>query len=118
MYIEQDKEKPLMKIINSLGGWDVLRSFNLYNWDQHRVLRELHSEYGANAFFRVDVVPDVHNPGQNVIQVAPDGLGMPDKTYYHRFPNDSAIQVPSCVLFCFQSQRIQILISIILIFRS
>ena len=44
-YIESDREKPLLKIINNLGGWDVLRSFNLYNWDPHRVLRELHAEY-------------------------------------------------------------------------
>ena len=93
MYIEQDKEKPLMKIINNIGGWAVLRSFNLYNWDMHRVLRQLHSQYGVNAFFRVDVVPDVQITGQNIIQVSLDGLGMPDKTYYHRFPNNSAIQV-------------------------
>jgi hypothetical protein len=45
-YIEADREKPLMKIINNLGGWDVLRSFNLYNWDPHRVLR--HTEYILN----------------------------------------------------------------------
>jgi hypothetical protein len=45
-YIEADREKPLMKIINNLGGWDVLRSFNLYNWDPHRVLR--HREYILN----------------------------------------------------------------------
>ena len=38
-YVEADRGKPLMKIINNLGGWDVLRSFNLYNWDPHRVLR-------------------------------------------------------------------------------
>ena len=29
------------------------RSFNLYNWDPHRVLRELHSEFGVSAFFEV-----------------------------------------------------------------
>ena len=135
-YIASDREKPLMKIINNLGGWDVLRfcqlwdsfemiwddldttlvqlwdsfeiiwdnmdttlvqlwdsfgiiwdsmdttlgplgvlgstsghfflalllcsllqpcsrSFNLYNWDPHRVLRELHSEFGVSAFFEV-----------------------------------------------------------------
>jgi hypothetical protein len=45
-YIEADREKPLMKIINNLGGWDVLRSFNLYNWDPHRVLR--HRDYILN----------------------------------------------------------------------
>ena len=30
-FIESDREKPLLKIINSLGGWNVLRSFNLYD---------------------------------------------------------------------------------------
>ncbi len=37
-YIESDKEKPLIKIVNNLGGWDVLRTFNLYNWDPHRLI--------------------------------------------------------------------------------
>ena len=111
-YIEADREKPLMKIINNLGGektpdqpaellsltdciagWDVLRSFNLYSWDHHRVLRELHADHGVSAFFRVSVGPDWQSPGQNIIQISPSGLGMPDKTFYHRFPNDSAIQV-------------------------
>ena len=31
----------------------IIRSFNLYNWDPHRVLRELHSEFGVSAFFEV-----------------------------------------------------------------
>ena len=37
-YIESDREKPLIKVVNNLGGWDVLRTFNLYNWDPHRYL--------------------------------------------------------------------------------
>ena len=97
-----------MKIINNLGGeisqagrdshtllsgWDVLRSFNLYSWDHHRVLRELHADYGVSAFFHVDVVSDWQKPGQNIIRISPAGLGMPDRTFYQRFPNDSAIQV-------------------------
>jgi len=91
-YIASDREKPLMKIINNLGGWDVLRSFNLYNWDPHRVLRELHSEFGVSAFFEVSVVPDPRAPGRNIVRVSPSGLGLPDRTYYTRFPNDSAVQ--------------------------
>ena len=35
-FIESDREKPLMKMINALGGWEVLRSFNIYSWDSHR----------------------------------------------------------------------------------
>jgi len=82
----------LQKIINTLGGWEVLRSFNLYSWDSHRVLRELHAEHRVHAFFRIGVISDVTDPSRNIIQIAPDGLGMPDKSYYHRLPDDSAVQ--------------------------
>ena len=94
-FIESDREKPLVKIINNLGGWEVLRSFNLYSWDSHRVLKRLHAEYNVNAFFRVEVVPDVRDPTRNIIRIAPDGLGMPHKSFYHRLPTDSAVQVRS-----------------------
>ena len=77
----------------NIAGWDVLRSFNLYSWDHHRVLRELHADHGVSAFFRVSVGPDWQIPGQNIIHISPSGLGMPDKTFYNRFPNDSAIPV-------------------------
>ena len=80
-------------MINNLGGWDVLRTFNLYNWDPHRVLRELHADYSVPAFFRVDVITDYSNPSSNIIRISPAGLGMPDKTFYQRFPNDSSIKV-------------------------
>jgi len=54
-FVESDREKPLIKIINNLGGWEVLRSFNLYSWDSHRVLKRLHAVYYVNAFFKVEV---------------------------------------------------------------
>jgi hypothetical protein len=68
-FVESDREKPLIKIINNLGGWEVLRSFNLYSWDSHRVLKRLHAEYYVNAFFRVEVVPDVREPTRNIIRI-------------------------------------------------
>lgn len=91
-FIESDHEKPLTKMINSLGGWEVLRSFNIYSWDSHRVLRELHAEHGVDAFFAIDVTSDVRHPANNLIRVRPAGLGMPDKSYYHRLPDDPAVQ--------------------------
>ena len=33
-----------------------------------RVLRELHSEYLVDVFFKVDVQPDYTTPGQNIIR--------------------------------------------------
>ncbi len=92
-FIDIDREKPLLKIVNSLGGWEVLRSFNLYSWDSHRVLRELHSEHKVDAFFRLGVGPDAADPrhGRAAIVVSPGGLGMPDRSYYHRLPDDPAV---------------------------
>ncbi len=91
-FVEGDREKPLLKVINQLGGWDVLRSFNLYSWDSHRVLKELHAEHGVDAFFRIDVVNDVRAPQRNVVRVSPAGLGMPHRSYYHRLPDDHAVK--------------------------
>jgi predicted metalloendopeptidase len=93
-FIESDREKPLLKIINSLGGWNVLRSFNLYSWDSHRVLRELHSEHYVNAFFEIGVVHDASDPSsaRSIIKISPAGLGMSDRSYYHRLPDDPAVQ--------------------------
>ncbi len=93
-FIESDREKPLMKIVNSLGGWNVLRSFNLYSWDSHRVLRELHAEHYVNAFFRIGVDHDPGDPTstRSIIRIEPAGLGMADRSYYHRLPDDPAVQ--------------------------
>ena len=91
-FIDIDREKPLLKIINALGGWEVLRSFHIYSWDAHRVLRKLHAEHKVDAFFSLGVRPDPSNPGTRAaIAVAPGGLGMPDRSYYHRLPDDPAV---------------------------
>ena len=80
----------------------MLRSFNIYSWDSHRVLQRLHADYGVNAFFRVYVDADAHRGrgsnaevggATNVIHIMPDGLGMPHRDYYlNRLPDDPAVQ--------------------------
>ena len=90
-YIESDSDKPLKKIINKLGGWDVLRSFVLYMFDSTRVLTSLHAKYGVNAFFKIDVVADVKSPGRNIVRISPAGLGLPHKSYYNRLPDDPTV---------------------------
>lgn len=90
-FVESDREKPLIKIINALGGWEVLRSFNIYSWDSHRVLQRLHADYFVHAFFRVSVEADAYSD-HNIIRIAPDGLGMPHRDYYlNRLPDDPAV---------------------------
>ena len=50
-----------------------------------------------NIITKVDIYKSVYVHicvlDRNIVRVAPSGLGLPDRTYYTRFPNDSAIQV-------------------------
>ena len=64
---------------SSLGGWEVLRSFNIYAFDAHRVLKRLHAEYFVHAFFKVYVESDSYSGQKNIIHIMPDGLGMPHR---------------------------------------
>ncbi|VVC34754.1 Peptidase M13, C-terminal domain,Peptidase M13,Peptidase M13, N-terminal domain [Cinara cedri] len=83
--IETDEGKPLKKIISTiLGGWHVLKDFDVHSWDLPKNIVQLHSEYSVSPFFKIDVVPDDKVSGQNIIQISPAGLGLPDRRYYYR----------------------------------
>lgn len=83
--IETDEGKPLKKIISTiLGGWHVLKDFNVHEWDVTSTIVQLHSKYSVSPFFKIDVVPDDKVSGQNIIQISPAGLGLPDRRYYYR----------------------------------
>ncbi|KAL5240909.1 hypothetical protein ACI65C_008319 [Semiaphis heraclei] len=83
--IETDEGKPLKKIISTiLGGWHVLKDFNVHEWDVTSTIVQLHSKYNVSPFFKIDVVPDDKVSGQNIIQISPAGLGLPDRRYYYR----------------------------------
>ncbi|XP_050441073.1 endothelin-converting enzyme 2-like [Adelges cooleyi] len=83
--IETDDSKPLKKIISTiLGGWHVLKDFNVHAWDPSQTIVKLHAEYSVSPFFKIDVVPDDRVAGQNIIQISPAGLGLPNRRYYYR----------------------------------
>ncbi|KAL1137607.1 hypothetical protein AAG570_009303 [Ranatra chinensis] len=90
--VETEENRPLKKEITKLGGWRVLREFSLQTWDMKKTLRELHSKYNIQPFFRIDVVPDATQPQLSIIQISPGSLGLPDKTYYYRRAEDKIIQ--------------------------
>nr|CAD7396102.1 unnamed protein product [Timema poppensis] len=89
--LETDKDQPLHRIINELGGWNVLREFSHFSWDYRVNLVKLHSQYGVSPFFKISVVPDPDSPERGVIKVSPAGLGLPDRSYYYRRP-DSQVE--------------------------
>ncbi|EFX68571.1 hypothetical protein DAPPUDRAFT_228911 [Daphnia pulex] len=61
-------EQKLIRVIDQMGGWGVLRSFSVYSWNFRMVLRRLHAEYGVNAFFRVDVVAHPNFPDKSIVR--------------------------------------------------
>ncbi len=46
-------------------------------------------QFGANAAFRVDVVPDDRNSAANILEFSQAGLGLPDREYYLKRDADS-----------------------------
>lgn len=52
-----------------LGGWHVLKDFDVHAWDVTKTIVQLHSKYSVSPFFKIDVVPDDKVSGQNIIQV-------------------------------------------------
>ncbi|XP_065579114.1 endothelin-converting enzyme 1-like isoform X2 [Artemia franciscana] len=84
-------EQKLLRIIDQMGGWGVLRSFSVYSWNFKMVLRRLHAEYGVNAFFRLDVTPHPYDSTRNIVKISPDGLGLRERNYYYIDPEHKTI---------------------------
>lgn len=59
----------LFNYVHTLGGWHVLKDFNVHEWDVTSTIVQLHSKYSVSPFFKIDVVPDDKVSGQNIIQV-------------------------------------------------
>ncbi|XP_051895036.1 endothelin-converting enzyme 1-like isoform X2 [Pristis pectinata] len=78
--IEELQEKPLLDIINKLGGWNISRVWNKDNFQE--VLRSVTINYRANPFFSVYVSTDSKNSNSNVIQVDQSGISLPSRDYY------------------------------------
>ncbi|XP_025829538.1 protein gone early-like isoform X2 [Agrilus planipennis] len=89
--VNADQARPLQNIISELGGWYVLRDFNMADFNYKTLLTNLHVKYGAAPYFKVTVKPNPYTPGKNVIAIFPSGLGLPDKSYYYQ-DDDNLIQ--------------------------
>lgn len=87
--IEQDGTRPLAKLLNELGGWNVLPDFSSFAWNSERSFVKIFAAQSITPFFHVDVVPDPKNASRNIIKIIPSGLDLPDKSYYYRTPDTS-----------------------------
>ncbi|XP_029801745.1 endothelin-converting enzyme 1 [Suricata suricatta] len=78
--IEELKAKPLMELIEKLGGWNITGPWDKDNFQD--TLQVVTSHYRTSPFFSVYVSADSKNSNSNVIQVDQSGLGLPSRDYY------------------------------------
>uniref|UniRef100_A0A452HI17 Endothelin-converting enzyme 1 n=1 Tax=Gopherus agassizii TaxID=38772 RepID=A0A452HI17_9SAUR len=78
--IEELKAKPLMELIEKLGGWNITGPWDKDNFN--KTLQEVMAYYHTSPFFSVYVSADSKNSNSNVIQVDQSGLGLPSRDYY------------------------------------
>ncbi|XP_054286283.1 endothelin-converting enzyme 2-like [Macrosteles quadrilineatus] len=90
--IETAKDVMLSTQINSLGGWNVLREFQVHSFDLRDTFTRLQADFGVPLFFKVDVVPDPYSEQDFIIQILPSDLGMPHKSYYYRSFNSKPLE--------------------------
>uniref|UniRef100_A0A8C4YC80 Endothelin-converting enzyme 1 n=1 Tax=Gopherus evgoodei TaxID=1825980 RepID=A0A8C4YC80_9SAUR len=78
--IEELKAKPLMELIEKLGGWNITGPWDKDNFN--KTLQEVMAYYHTSPFFSVYVSADSKNSNSNIIQVDQSGLGLPSRDYY------------------------------------
>ncbi|XP_004523569.1 neprilysin-4 isoform X1 [Ceratitis capitata] len=74
--------KPLLKLIDSLGGWPVLNpSWNPQHFDWLNLTAQLR-RYNNDILIVEWVGPDIKNSDENIIQFDQTSLGLPTREYY------------------------------------
>lgn len=79
--IDKIGAKPLLDIINDLGGWNIAPPWEKSKFNFERTLKTVHKNYSVTAFFSVDVDTDDKNSSKNIIKVDQGGLSL-SRTYY------------------------------------
>ena len=69
--------------IQKAGGWNVMGGWAGADWNQAVAVERLHTIYGVDAFFRIDIGADDLDPQlPYIIKIYPDGLGLPRSYYF------------------------------------
>lgn len=61
--------KPLLDIINDLGGWNIAGQWNQSRFEFERTLKTVQRKYSVSAFFSTGVDADDKNSSKNIIKV-------------------------------------------------
>lgn len=85
--LEERMEKPLLQILEKLGGWPILQSnWNASNFDWLYLTAQLRL-YNNDIFISEWVGPDIKNSDQYIIQFDQTSLGLPTRDYFLQSSN-------------------------------
>ncbi|KAF5279864.1 hypothetical protein FQA39_LY18209 [Lamprigera yunnana] len=81
--IEDLGAKPMMNLINKIGGWNVTNNnFSVITWSLQNVLQIIQNKYNIGALFSYAVVEDDRNSTHHIIQIDQNGLTLPTRDNY------------------------------------
>lgn len=81
--IERLEGKPLLSVLDLVGGWKVVNSsISMKQWDFEKVFSRLRNIFTTDAFFSWIITEDDRNSTKRIIQIDQNGLTLPTRDYY------------------------------------
>ncbi|XP_054713276.1 endothelin-converting enzyme homolog isoform X1 [Uloborus diversus] len=85
--------KPMLDLLNKVGGWNISGDFNISQWNFQRTLEIIHNEYNRGGLFSWGVGEDERNSTRYILQLDQGGLGLPTRDYYLNKSKDDEVLV-------------------------
>ncbi|KAG7478431.1 hypothetical protein MATL_G00080490 [Megalops atlanticus] len=88
--IEQRDSQPLLKLIDSIGGWPVASDGTAEGdeaWSLEDTLATLNSHFYKKVLLDLFVWTDDRNSSRHIVYIDQPGLGMPSREYYYNDGN-------------------------------
>ncbi|XP_026682311.1 endothelin-converting enzyme homolog [Diaphorina citri] len=80
--IEELGAKPLLKLLDEVGGWSIAGKFNVSSWSLQRTVETLMIQYSMMGFFNWYVAEDDRNSSRYTLVVDQNGLTLPTRDNY------------------------------------
>ncbi|XP_050526438.1 endothelin-converting enzyme homolog isoform X1 [Daktulosphaira vitifoliae] len=80
--IEALGAKPLLNLLDEIGGWNISGSWNVSNWKLQKTLETVHNRYNMAGLFYWIVGEDDRNSSRHIIQIDEGGLTLPARDFY------------------------------------
>lgn len=80
--IEELGAKPLLSLLDEVGGWSVSGGFNVSSWSLQKTVETLMIQYSMMGFFNWYVAEDDRNSSRYSIVVDQNGLTLPTRDNY------------------------------------